>query len=150
MNTEISYTNPFFFINLILFHFIIIVLEGSIQSIVLHNSNSDVTTKKNMSKEEKEKEKEKEVLNKNKNKNCTVILENLVSFDDASDPSLKGEIASEAEKYGRLNNIEIVVDSKKNVKIILIYFLSEDALKSYNAMNGRFFGGRTVSATLKQ
>ena len=103
-----------------------------------------------MSKEEKEKEKEKEVLNKNKNKNCTVILENLVSFDDASDPSLKGEIASEAEKYGRLNNIEIVVDSKKNVKIILIYFLSEDALKSYNAMNGRFFGGRTVSATLKQ
>ena len=150
MNTEISYTNPFFFINLILFHFIIIVLEGSIQSIVLHNSNSDVTTKKNMSKEEKEKEKEKEILNKNKNKNCTVILENLVSFDDASDPSLKGEIASEAEKYGRLNNIEIVVDSKKNVKIILIYFLSEDALKSYNAMNGRFFGGRTVSATLKQ
>ena len=96
---------------------------------------------------EKDKDKDKELLDKNKS--CTVILENLVSFEDASDPSLKSEIASEAEKYGRLNDIEIVIDLKKQVKIILIYFLAEDALKSYNAMNGRFFGGRTVSAILK-
>ena len=135
-------------------------LSDSIQSIVLRNPEEDlniVTTKKTTTKDEKikgkakekdkEKDKDKELLNKNKS--CTVILENLVSFEDASDPSLKSEIASEAEKYGRLNDIEIVIDLKKEVKIILIYFLSEDALKSYNAMNGRFFGGRTVSAILK-
>ena len=84
----------------------------------------------------------------NKAKNTTVILENLVTFEDASDPTLKGEIAAEAEKQGKLENIEIVIDKKKNVKIILTYFDAQDAVKSYNVMNGRFFGGKTVTATL--
>ena len=130
----------------------ILIILGTIQSIVLHSPNEDsniATTKKNMTKDEKMKEKAKEKELLNKNKSCIVILENLVGYEEASDPSLKSEIASEAEKYGRLNDIEIVIDSKKQVKIILIYFSAEDALKSFNAMNGRFFGGRTVSAILK-
>ena len=88
------------------------------------------------------------VKTNSKSKNTTVILENLVTYEDASDPTLKGEIAAEAEKQGQLENIEIVIDKKKNVKIILTYFEAEDAVKSFNVMNGRFFGGKTVIATL--
>ena len=83
-----------------------------------------------------------------KNKCTTVILENLVSFQDSSDPTLKGEIAIEAEKQGKLRDIAIVVDQKKQVKIILTYFEPHAAEKSFNVMNGRFFGGKTVIATL--
>lgn len=83
-----------------------------------------------------------------KNKCTTVILENLVSFEDASDPTLKGEIAEEAEKQGKLKNINIVIDQKKSVKIFLTYCDPLDAEKSYNVMNGRFFGGKTVTAIL--
>jgi uncharacterized protein YvpB len=84
----------------------------------------------------------------NKNNSNTVILENLVTYEDASDPTLKGEIAAEAEKQGKLEDIEIVIDQKRNVKIILTYFDAKDAVKSFNVMNGRFFGGKTVIATL--
>ena len=112
-------------------------------------------TNKNKGNKEKNKDKEKLIEEKekenfiNKNKCYTVILENLVTMDESSDPTLKTEIAQEAEKYGRLDYIEIVIDQKKEVKIILTYFLCEDAERSYNAMNGRFFGGRTVTAILR-
>ena len=83
-----------------------------------------------------------------RNKCTTVILENLVSFQDSNDPSLKGEIAMEAEKQGKLRDIAIVVDQKKQVRIMLTYFEPQDAERSFNVMNGRFFGGKTVIATL--
>lgn len=137
--------------------------SGNVQTVVIHKQPvEEKSNKKNLEKAEKEKQekiKEKEQKenkntknnnneNNDNNNGTTVILENLVSLEDASDPSLKGEIASEAEKYGSLKNIEIVIDQKKKVKIFLTYFLCDDAVKSYNAMNGRFFGGRTVTAIL--
>jgi hypothetical protein len=111
---------------------------GSLQTVVVHTA---LTEKTGALKDTKEKP-------TGKNKCTTVILENLVSFEDASDPMLKGEITEEAEKQGKLKNVEIVIDQKKNVKILLTYYDSHDAEKSFNVMNGRFFGGKTVTAVL--
>ena len=110
---------------------------GSLQTVAIHKAAAD------QPRSIKEKLKPS-----NKNKSNTVILENLVTYEDASDPTLKGEIAAEAEKQGKLEDIEIVIDQKRNVKIILTYFDAKDAVKSFNVMNGRFFGGKTVIATL--
>lgn len=111
---------------------------GSLQTVTVHKAPS---VQPGNTKVQKEK-------STSRNKCTTVILENLVSFQDSNDPSLKGEIAMEAEKQGKLRDIAIVVDQKKQVKIILTYFEPQDAEKSFNVMNGRFFGGKTVTATL--
>lgn len=111
---------------------------GSLQTVVVHTA---IAEKTGTAKETKDKA-------TGKSKCTTVILENLVSFEDASDPMLKGEITEEAEKQGKLKNIEIVIDQKKNVKIFLTYYDPQDAEKSFNVMNGRFFGGKTVTAIL--
>lgn len=111
---------------------------GSLQTVVVHKA---IIERVGAAKDAKDKQ-------AGKNKCTTVILENLVSFEDASDPTLKGEITEEAEKQGKVKNTEIVVDQKKNVKIILTYYDSQDAEKSFHVMNGRFFGGKTVTAIL--
>ena len=138
------YSVNVFFFSVLSTHFVVhvyiylfILHLGSLQTVTIHKAA--VAEPRNT------KEKVKPV---SKTKNNTVILENLVTYEDASDPMLKGEIAAEAEKQGKLENIEIVIDKKKNVKIVLTYFEAQDAIKSYNVMNGRFFGGKTVIATL--
>ena len=117
--------------------YLFLLYLGSLQTVTIHKAA--VAEPRNI------KERVKPV---NKTKNTTVILENLVTYEDASDPTLKGEIAAEAEKQGKLEDIEIVIDQKRNVKIILTYFDAKDAVKSFDVMNGRFFGGKTVIATL--
>ena len=37
------------------------------------------------------------------------ILENMVSIEESTDPTLKDEIAEEAEKFGKLSSIDIYV-----------------------------------------
>jgi len=37
------------------------------------------------------------------------ILENMVSIEESTDPTLKVEIAEEAEKFGKLSSIDIYV-----------------------------------------
>jgi hypothetical protein len=78
-----------------------------------------------------------------------VLLDNMVSFDEATDPELKGEIAEEARNYGELKDIEIIVaPSSKTVRVVLEYTNPAAAEKAHKVMDKRFFGGRTISATL--
>lgn len=77
------------------------------------------------------------------------ILENMVSIQDSADPTLKDEIAEEAEKFGKLSTIDIYVDpTTKKVKVRLQYEESQSATKAFNTMNDRFFAGNRISASL--
>jgi len=77
------------------------------------------------------------------------VLENMVTIEDSTDPSLKEEIAEEAQKFGKLSSIDIYVDpSTKKVKVRLQYEDSQSATKAFNTMNDRFFAGNRISASL--
>lgn len=79
---------------------------------------------------------------------CVVILENLVSVAEAADPSLKGEVGEEAERFGPLEDLEIFIDPRKVVVVVLTYTDRGNAQRAYEAFNGRFFGGRQISARI--
>ena len=77
------------------------------------------------------------------------ILENMVSIEEFSDATLKDEIAEEAERFGKLQSIDIYVDPiTKTVKVRLQYEDSQSATKAFNAMNNRFFAGNRITASL--
>jgi RNA recognition motif-containing protein len=77
------------------------------------------------------------------------ILENMVSIEECSDATLKDEIAEEAERFGKLQSIDIYVDPiTKTVKVRLQYEDSQSATKAFNAMNNRFFAGNRITASL--
>jgi len=77
------------------------------------------------------------------------ILENMVSIEECSDATLKDEIAEEAERFGKLQSIDIYVDPiTKTVKVRLQYEDSQSATKAFNAMNNRFFAGNRIIASL--
>lgn len=84
------------------------------------------------------------------NEFSTVILENMVSVEEAEDPDFKEEVEDEAVKFGELStSVEIVIDSSsKTVKVLLRYKNSRNARRSFKAMNGRTFGTNTVKALL--
>mmetsp|Transcript_27726 Transcript_27726/g.27952 ORF Transcript_27726/g.27952 Transcript_27726/m.27952 type:complete len:259 (+) Transcript_27726:1036-1812(+) len=79
----------------------------------------------------------------------SVILENMVSVEEAADPELKDEVAEECSSHGPLadDGVDIkVIDGA--VKITVRYISADDTKKAYVALNGRFFAGRKVVATL--
>ena len=80
----------------------------------------------------------------------SVLLENMVTMEDVKDPTLKEEIALEAEAHGKLLNIEvIVVDKEKDiVHVKLEYDEPASATKAYKALGNRMFAGRKIKATL--
>jgi hypothetical protein len=80
---------------------------------------------------------------------CTVVLDNMVPLAEASDPDLKGEVQEEAATHGPLRDILIEVVDNKFVRIKLFYLSPQSALKAYNAMNGRYFGGVAITASLE-
>jgi hypothetical protein len=77
-----------------------------------------------------------------------VVLDDMVPLAEASDPGLKGEIEEEASTYGALKDIGIQVIDNKFVRIKLSYVDASSAMKAYKAMNGRYFGGVVVKASL--
>ena len=81
-----------------------------------------------------------------------VVLENMVSIEDLNDPELKDEISQEAMNYGNLKKVDFVIESNAMmgsfVKVLLDFDLKEEAEKCYRAMNGRFFAGKAVKASL--
>jgi hypothetical protein len=88
----------------------------------------------------------------------TVVLEDMVTVEDTNDPGLKDEIAEEAQNYGKLENIEILIEEKKNpdnqvvsshVIIKLYYAEVQDANKACHILNGRLFAGRKIRASLE-
>eukprot|EP01041_Mallomonas_annulata_P002994 gene2994-5870_t len=79
---------------------------------------------------------------------CAIVLENMVSVEEAKDPDLKDEIAEECSTHGPLTGVEIVVMGNTSVQITVRYVSASDAVKAFSALNGRFFAGRKVKATL--
>mmetsp|Transcript_12071 Transcript_12071/g.11712 ORF Transcript_12071/g.11712 Transcript_12071/m.11712 type:complete len:526 (+) Transcript_12071:948-2525(+) len=113
------------------------------------NGKNEKTEKKNLDGNEKTEKiiKTEKKIDVEKNKNSVVLI-NLVSLEEAKEPTLKGEIAQEAELHGDLKDIEIVIDKKNEVRVVLTYYEAVSAQKSFKAMNGRFFGGNMVTAIL--
>ena len=81
-------------------------------------------------------------------KSTTLLLENMVSVEEASDPELKDEVADEAANYGQLVGLPQIEVSSAGVRIFVKYANADCAAKAFAALNGRYFGGKTVRASL--
>ncbi len=78
-----------------------------------------------------------------------VYLENMITIEDTEDPGLKDEIADEANKYGKLIDIDIIVDRKAGTaNMKLHYHEPVEASRAHKALSGRLFAGRKIKATL--
>lgn len=81
-----------------------------------------------------------------------ILLTNMVGPGEV-DEELKGEIEDECTKYGRVERCEIFEDNRIGVPPeesvrIFVKFKSIGAKQAMDALNGRFFGGRTVHVSL--
>jgi len=81
-----------------------------------------------------------------------LLLKNMVSPDDV-DETLQEEIEEECSKYGKVENVIIYQekqseedDAEIHVKIFVEFSKAEEVKQAKSALDGRFFGGRTVSA----
>jgi len=80
-----------------------------------------------------------------------LLLLNIVSLGEVDD-ELQGEIEGECRKYGVVEKCIIYQDEAKGVppdeavRIFVVFSKVEEATKALEALNGRFFGGRTVTA----
>mmetsp|Transcript_1976 Transcript_1976/g.5462 ORF Transcript_1976/g.5462 Transcript_1976/m.5462 type:complete len:434 (-) Transcript_1976:16-1317(-) len=82
-----------------------------------------------------------------------ILLSNMVGRGQV-DPELQSETAQECSKYGPVESCKIVevadpsVSDTHAVRIFVKFGRHESAEKALADMNGRFFGGRNVRATL--
>jgi len=81
-----------------------------------------------------------------------MLLKNMVGVDDV-DEDLQEEIEQECGKYGQVENVIIYQekqddtdDAEVDVKIFVLFNQPIEVKKAKNALDGRFFGGRQVSA----
>merc|ERR1712127_66480 len=81
-----------------------------------------------------------------------LLLKNMVGPDEV-DEDLHDEIQAECGKYGKVENVVIyqekqedTEDAEVHVKIFVEFDESLAVKKAKNALDGRFFSGRTVSA----
>lgn len=79
-----------------------------------------------------------------------VLLQNMVPPEEAADPQLKREVGEESQRFGALEDIEVYIDRHKVVVVVLTYAQAESARQAYEAMNGRYFGGRLITARFPQ
>lgn len=81
-----------------------------------------------------------------------VLLRNMVGPGEV-DPDLEDEVANECSKYGTVQSVMIFevttagYPDDQAVRIFVEFERMEQATKSVVDLGGRFFGGRTVSAT---
>lgn len=87
-----------------------------------------------------------------KMESTVLLLKNMVGPDDV-DEELQAEIEEECNKYGKVENVIIYqerqseeADAEIHVKIFVEFVLPEQVKKAKGALDGRFFGGRTVTA----
>jgi hypothetical protein len=78
----------------------------------------------------------------------TVVLDNMVPVAEASDPGLKDEIEEEVAQFGTVQKIDIEVVNNSFVRIKILYSKHVEAKRAYSALNGRYFGGNSIKATL--
>lgn len=87
-----------------------------------------------------------------KNESKVIVLRNMVEVDDIDD-DLEAEVTEECGKYGSVSRVVIYQerqseddDAEVIVKIFVEFTTSAEAITARTALNGRFFGGRTVRA----
>ena len=87
------------------------------------------------------------------NPSCVVLLKNMVQPGDV-DESLAEECKQECSKYGPVRTcviFEITTDplcpEEECVRTFVCFEKQESAVKAYREMNGRFFGGRQITAS---
>ena len=84
--------------------------------------------------------------------NASVKLENMISEEDMKDPLLKADIYGEASKHGELVDLHLVPDgsdgSGSGPIVFLLYAHPASAAKAQSKLNGRFFGGKALVATV--
>lgn len=81
-----------------------------------------------------------------------LLLRNMVTHEEV-DESLQEEIEEECNKYGKVENVIIYQerqseeeDAEVQVKIFVEFSKHEEVKQAKASLDGRFFGGRTVSA----
>lgn len=79
----------------------------------------------------------------------TVVLQNMITIEDTSDPELSDEIGEEAGKYGTLVDVKIDTSNQVDVQVILRYSDIAGANRAFGAMNGRAFANRKIVAVLR-
>ena len=84
-----------------------------------------------------------------------VLLRNMVSDAEASDPTLPGEIQVECTRWGEVQAVrvfegwgEAAADGAANVKIFVVFAQPSGAQGARTGLDQRWFGGRRVEATL--
>lgn len=89
-----------------------------------------------------------------KNESKVVVLRNMVDVADIDD-ELEAEVTEECGKYGSVNRVILYQERQSEeedaeiiVKIFVEFTASSEALAARTALNGRFFGGRTVRAEI--
>ena len=87
------------------------------------------------------------------NPSCVVLLKNMVQPGDV-DEMLAEECKQECSKYGPVRTcviFEITTDpqcpEEECVRTFVCFEKQESAVKAYREMNGRFFGGRQITAS---
>ena len=81
-----------------------------------------------------------------------LVLRNMVGLEDV-DESLEEETRAECQKYGIVERVTVSAARRGStsdehaVRIFVAFRDSESTAKALLALNGRFFGGRTVRAT---
>lgn len=87
-----------------------------------------------------------------KNESTVVVLRNMVSAEEV-DEELHGEVTSECSNYGTVNKVIIYKEKQGDdegseviVKIFVSFQAPPEAEKAIKALNGRYFGGRVVTA----
>lgn len=91
-----------------------------------------------------------------------IVLKNMISAEDDLDDTLQIDVYDESSKYGAVTQVVIYIDkgpretgddvndeeniSSTNVKIFVKYKDSNGSRRAREALDGRFFGGRKISA----
>lgn len=93
-------------------------------------------------------------LMKSRNASVVLLLRNMVGPDDV-DEDLQGEIEEECAKYGKVVQVIIyqerqseAADAEIAVKIFVEFETYEEVKKAKEALNGRFFSGRKIHASV--
>ena len=92
-------------------------------------------------------------LMRRENTTRVMVLRNMVGVEDLDD-DLQEEVTDECEKYGKVQRVVIYEEKQSEeedaeviVKIFVMFAEEDSCEKAIAALNGRWFGGKTVSAT---
>jgi len=90
-------------------------------------------------------------LMKNRNQSVVLLLKNMVGPEDV-DEDLQAEIETECTKYGKVEQVVIYKEEQQNSEIIVKIFVEFESFEQVKAakesLNGRFFSGRKVQASV--